>query len=305
VKENAFLPNSQVQNGIQLDQVLQAFDPVTRQAFRNWQQDLAIGSVGQGRNLNDAFGNLPEFVRSAGDLLDVLNAQSAAVRGLVRNTGVTFAALNQNTQQLRNLVVNTQAVFSATASQQRALADTFRIFPTFLDESKATFTKLQQFAINTDPLIRELQPSTHALAPTLHDVRLLAPDLRQTFVNLDPLITASQTGLPALRDVLNGITPLLGNLDPFLEQLNPLLIWLEYYQHQTADFISNGEGALAVGRSSSREEHWSQPRLALRRLCVSRPARDGWRSPPPRRSPRPSSSGRSAPAPRAPPAVTR
>ena len=77
-------------------------------------------------------------------------------------------------------------------------------------------------------------------------MRKLAPDLRQTFVNLDPLITASQTGLPALRDTLSGITPLLANLDPFLQQLNPLLQWLEYYQHQTADFISNGAGAIAA-----------------------------------------------------------
>jgi virulence factor Mce-like protein len=246
VKENGFLSNSQVKNGIQLDQVIQAFDPVTRQAFRSWQQDLAVGSQGQGQNLNDALGNLPEFTRSAGDLLDVLNAQSAAVHDLVLNTGVTFGAINRNTQQLHNLIVNAGNVFDATSQQQNALAQTFKIFPTFLDESKSTFAKLQTFANNTEPLIRDLRPGFHDLAPTLRDVRKLAPDLRQTFVNLDPLITASQTGLPALRDTLSGIQPLLANLDPFLEQLNPLLQWLEYYQHQTADFISNGAGAIAA-----------------------------------------------------------
>ena len=82
------------------------------------------------------------------------------------------------------------------------------------------------------------------LQPTLRDTRALAPDLEHLFRNLDPLITASKTGLPALRDVLNGTTPLLGQLQPFLEQLNPILQWLEYYQRQTADFISNGAGAL-------------------------------------------------------------
>ena len=246
VPDNGFLSNSQVKNGIQLDQVIQAFDPVTRQAFRSWQQDLAVGSVGQGHNLNDAFGNLPEFTRSAADLLDVLNAQSAAVHDLVLNTGVTFGAINHNTAQLHNLVVNAGNVFDATSQEQAALAQTFKIFPTFLDESKATFTKLQSFTINTEPLIRDLKPATHDLTPTLRDVRRLAPDLRQTFINLDPLITASQTGLPALHDTLAGLQPLLANLDPFLEQLNPLLQWLEYYQHQTADFISNGAAALAA-----------------------------------------------------------
>jgi ABC-type transporter Mla subunit MlaD len=226
--------------------VLKAFDPTTRQAFRSWQQDLAAGATGQGQSLNDAFGNLPEFARSTSDLFSVLNAQSAALHDLVLNTGVTFAAINRNTQQLHNLIVNAGNVFDATSQEQNALAQTFKIFPTFLDESKATFQKLQGFSTNTEPLIRDLGPATHDLTPTLRDVRKLAPDLRQTFVNLDPLITASQTGLPALRQTLSGVQPLLANLDPFLEQLNPLLQWLEYYQSQTSDFISNGATTLAA-----------------------------------------------------------
>ena len=246
VPENGFLGGSQVKDGIQLDQVIQAFDPVTREAFRSWQQSLAAGSQGQGQNLNDAIGNFPEFTRSASDLLNVLNSQSNALHYLVLNTGVTFGAINRSTTQLRNLIVNSGNVFQATSDQQNALAETFKIFPTFLDESKATFAKLQTFSNNTEPLIRDLRPAMHDLAPTLADVRKLAPDLKQTFVNLDPLITASKTGLPALRDVLRGLQPLLGNLDPFLEQLNPLLQWLEYYQHQTADFISNGASAIAA-----------------------------------------------------------
>src|SRR5260370_4234164 len=114
IKEGGFLANTQVKKNVYLDQVLQAFDPVTRDAFRHWQQDLAAGAQGHGQDLNDAFGSLPGFVASASDLLDVLNSQSAAVRALVRNTGVTFAALNQNRAQLRNLIVNGGARFPAT-----------------------------------------------------------------------------------------------------------------------------------------------------------------------------------------------
>ena len=92
--------------------------------------------------------------------------------------------------------------------------------------------------------MRELQPAIHDLAPTLQDVRALAPDLRSFFTNLEPLITASEKGLPALTSTLDGTKPLLGELQPFLEQLNPILQWLEYYQRDTADFISNGAGAI-------------------------------------------------------------
>jgi hypothetical protein len=156
-----------------------------------------------------------------------------------------FRALSQDQQSLHDLIVNSGHVFDATAAQQRNLATTFSIFPTFLDESRKTMARLQSFAIDTHPLIRELQPVARDLKPTLRDVRAFAPDLRSFFRNLNPLITVSQTGLPALRDTLEGTTPTLAQLDPFLEQLNPILQWLERYQHLTANFISNGAGGLA------------------------------------------------------------
>jgi virulence factor Mce-like protein len=254
VPEGGTLSNTQVSNSVQLDQVIQAFDPVTRQSFRSWEQDLATGARGHGGQLNNAIGNLPQFVASAGDLLDVLNAQSQAVSGLVRNTGVVFGAISQNTRQLTNLVTGAGATFAATGAEQRALAQTFQIFPTFLDESKATLAKLQGFAINTEPLIRDLKPAFHDLTPTVHDVRLLAPDLRSTFVKLNPLITESQTALPALRDILAQLRPLLGNLDPFLEQLNPILQWLEFNQLQVGDFISEGATALTAETTPGKSD---------------------------------------------------
>jgi hypothetical protein len=120
-----------------------------------------------------------------------------------------------------------------------------RIFPTFLDESKATLARLQSFSTDTDPLVRDLQPVARDLKPTLADVHALAPDLEHFFRNLDPLIEASKTGMPAARDTLNGLQPMLDALHPFLGQLNPMLQYLEMSQSQVADFISYGGAALA------------------------------------------------------------
>jgi virulence factor Mce-like protein len=244
IPENGWLADGRVHRTVELDEIFQALDPVTRRAFQTWQQDLAKGVVGRGTDLNDALGNLPQFVASGDDVLAVLDAQSSAVRRLVRNTGVTFGALTQNEAQLHNLITNSEDTFGALASQNNALADVFHIFPTFLDESRKTFVKLESFSKNTKPLIDDLRPVARDLRPTLRAVKSFAPDLRNTFIKLDPLITASRTGLPALRDTLNATTPMLGQLQPFLQELNPILQYLEYYQWQTADFISNGAGAL-------------------------------------------------------------
>ena len=192
--------------------------------------------------------------RSPQDGTDLLTRARQPVAGglaaLVRNTGAVFNAISQNEGQLHNLVTGAGKTFDATASRQEALAQTIKIFPTFLDESKATFARLEKFSKDTDPLIQDLRPVARDLKPTLRDVKALSPDLRNLFVKMDPLITASKTGLPALTDTLKAAGPTLGQLQPFLEQLNPVLQWLEYSQLNVADFISNG-----AGRAGRHDRH--------------------------------------------------
>lgn len=157
-----------------------------------------------------------------------------------------FAALSQNQSALRNLITSGENTFATTAGNNNQLAATFHVFPTFLGETRATMARLKAFALDTDPLTRQLEPVAHDLGPTLHSVRVLSPDLRNLFTNLGPLIDVSKTGLPAIRDVLGGATPLLGSLGPFLEQLSPILGWLSLHQQLISDFISNGAYGLAA-----------------------------------------------------------
>jgi virulence factor Mce-like protein len=246
IPEGGRLPNGQVEDTVQLDEIFDALDPQTREDFRTWQQQLAVGIKGRGRDFNDALGTLPGFARDGADILRVLDTQEAAVQRLVKNTGVVFGALTENEQQLENLITGSKRMFDATASKSDALAETIRIFPTFLDESKLTVERVQRFSRDTDPLITDLRPVARDLQPTLRDVRALAPDLERFFDRLDPVITASKTGMPATREVLDGAEPLLAAAGPFLAELNPILEYFEASQWQVADFLSFGAAALAA-----------------------------------------------------------
>jgi virulence factor Mce-like protein len=250
LRDGALLPRGQVANAVQLDQIFNALDPTTRHAFRQWQQELAVAVKGNDQNLNSVVGNLPTFAADASDLLKVLDIQHTAVVNLVRNGGTVFGALGHNQAALRTLITTGEETFRTTAANNKAITDTFHVFPTFLDETKATMARLQSFSQDTDPLVKELEPVATNLKPTLTDVRRLAPSLRSFFVNLGPLITVSKTGLPAIRDTLNGATPLLASLGPFLEQLNPILTWLSLHQQLISDFISNGAAGIAAKTTS-------------------------------------------------------
>jgi hypothetical protein len=199
---------------------------------------------GRSQDLNDSFGNLEGFSVDGAKLLQRLNAQSASVQRLIRNTGVVFAAINQRQGALRQLVVNSNNTFSATASRDQALAETFQVFPTFLDESKATLARLENFSRRTRPLVNELKPSADNLGPTVRDLGDLAPDLEGLFRDLNPLIKASETGVPDLTRVLKGAEPVLESAHLFFPELNPILSLLNFHQGTVAGFITNASADL-------------------------------------------------------------
>jgi phospholipid/cholesterol/gamma-HCH transport system substrate-binding protein len=245
VPDGGMLARGQVQPAVQISQIFDAFDPPTRRAFQVWQQELATAVQGNQQNLSNVLGNLPTFAADASDVLAVLDVQHASVVSLVRNGGTVFDALGHNQTALRSLITSGESVFSETAKNQDKLAETFRVFPTFLRESRITMARLKTFALNTDPVIRQLDLVARDLKPTLQALDQLAPPLRNLFVKLGPLITASQSGLPAYSRVLLGARPTLSALGTFLEQLNPIVKWISLHQQLTSDFISNGAYGIA------------------------------------------------------------
>ncbi|MBV8430614.1 MAG: MCE family protein [Solirubrobacterales bacterium] len=250
--DGAQLPNSQVVPAVQLDQIFNTFDPTTRAAFQQWQQEIAKAVHGNDQNLNDVLGNLPPFAINFTQLLQVLDVEHNAVVSLVQNGGTTFAALNRDPAALSNLITAGDTTFGELARNNTALADVFHVFPTFLTQQRLTMADLETFSKNADPVIRELIPVAQKLKPTLAAVNQLSPYLRTLFQKLGPLVTVSQTGLPATERTLKGLGPntLLDQLGPFLEQLNPILGWIAGHQQLTSDFITNG-GAGFFARTTS------------------------------------------------------
>ena len=247
LKDGGTIPAKSVEPTVELDEIFSAFDKPTREAFRAWVKESAHAIRGSKNNpdstaqdLNDAFGNLGPFASDASDVLGVLDRQQADFGRLIRNTGEVFGAISERDHALRNLITNSDQVFTATNQRDAALREIFRIFPTFLDESKATLARLQTFSNNTKPLVQDLQPVARKLDPTVKDLAGLSPDLRQLFRDLDPLITVSRENLPDAERFLRGASPVLDGLHNFLQEFNPILSYLNYDARSITAFLSNG-----------------------------------------------------------------
>ena len=259
------LADGNVEPTVEIDEIFSAFDPATRQAFRDWLAELQrVVRHGRSQDINDALGNLAPFAEEGAEVLEVLDSQDQAVEELIRNTGEVFEALGEREGQLAELIQNGNNVFEATASRDDALAETFEVFPTFLDESRLTLNRLEGFSRETRPLVNQLKPAADDLAPTVRDLGVLAPDLENLFRDLDPLIDASERNYPALERTLRGAGPLLRDAVPFFQELNPIFSYANFDQRVLALFLVTGGATLNGGLQADPNDGEGVPQRYVR-----------------------------------------
>jgi ABC-type transporter Mla subunit MlaD len=234
------LAKANVAESVQLDEIFRTFDPRTRAAFQEWMQEGAVAISGRGQSFSNALAEFNPFFSELDRVFRLLDTQRLAVKQLFSNGAVTFRALRGREGQLASLIRNSNAVFQTTAARDRDIEALFRAFPTFQDESRLTFDRLKTFALNSDPLFRQLVPAAEQLSPTLIAFSNLAPQAKGFFEGLETVIDRSPSGFPALRKFLRGDFPvLLRALDPFLRNLNPILTGLGLYKNEVTGLVGN------------------------------------------------------------------
>jgi ABC-type transporter Mla subunit MlaD len=247
------LAGANVAESAQLDEIFRTFNPRTRAAFQEWMQEGAVAIAGEGGSLSNGLAELEPFFTEFDKVFRVLDTQRVAVKQLFSNGAVALHALRGREGELAGLIRNSNAVFSTTAARDRDIEALFRAFPTFEDEQKLTFNRLKAFALNSDPLFRQLVPAAKQLSPTLVAFSNLAPQAKGLFEGLETVIDRAPSGFPALRKFLRGDFPvLLRALDPFLRNLNPILTGLGLYKREVTSLMGNVAAATNAVHLSSQ-----------------------------------------------------
>jgi ABC-type transporter Mla subunit MlaD len=255
------VPEANIAESVQLDEIFRTFNPETRAAFQGWMQEAAVAINGQGQSLSYAIGELEPTFTDFDKLFRVLDTQRVAVGQLFRNGATTFRALRGREGELASLIQSSNAFFGTTARRDRDIEALFRAFPTFQDESRLTLNRLKAFALNTDPLMRQLVPAAEQLSPTLIAFARLAPEAKGFFDGLETVIARAPTGFPALRKLFrDDFPPLLRAADPFLRNLNPVLTGLNLYKHEFTSFFANAaaatNGELTTENAAGEKTHF-------------------------------------------------
>jgi ABC-type transporter Mla subunit MlaD len=234
------LPEAQIAESVQLDEIFRTFNAKTRAAFQTWQQEAAVAIAGQGGSLSYAFGELEPAFTQFDRLFRVLDSQRLAVKQIFRNGATSLRALRGRQGELASLIQSSNAVFETTAARDHEIEALFRAFPTFQDESRLTLNRLKSFAVNADPVMKQLVPVAEQLSPTLIAFSNLAPEAKGFFEGLEPVIDRAPTGFPAARKLFRDqFPPLLRAVDPFLRNLNPVITGLGLYKHELTATLGN------------------------------------------------------------------
>ena len=250
--DGATLAKANVAESVQLDEIFRTFDEPTRAAFQEWMREGAVAIGGRGESLSYAFAELDPFFSEFDRLFRLLDTQRLAVRQLFSNGAVSLRALRGRNGELGELIRNSDAVFSTTAARNRDIEALFRAFPTFQDESRLTFERLEEFAINADPLFRQLVPAAEELSPTFIALSRFAPQAKGFFEGLEPVIDRAPSGFGSLRTFLRSDFPvLLRAVDPFLRNLNPIFTGLDLYKRELAATLGNVAAATNAVRLST------------------------------------------------------
>jgi len=262
LQDGATLPKPSVAESVQLDEIFRTFDKPTRAAFQTWMQEGAVSIAGRGQSFSNALGELEPVFGEFDRLFRLLDTQRLAVKQLFSNGATTFRALRGREGQLAGLIRSSNAVFSTTAARNRDIEALFRAFPTFEDEQRVTFDRLKTFAVNADPLFRQLVPAAKQLSPTLIAFSRLAPQAKGLFEGLETVIDRAPNGLGSLRRFLRGDFPiLLRSLDPFLRNLNPILTGLGLYKNEVSSLLGNVASATNAVHLSPQGEQLHVLRL--------------------------------------------
>ena len=237
-----------IEEAVEIDEIISLFDKATRRNFQGWIRELADGDR-QGPRARTSTtrsatcrGSWPR----GDDVLERARRRGAGAAAAGAQLGPRrSSAVNERRGQLRELIGNANDFFGALASRNESLAEAVFIFPTFLDESRATLRAAARPSRAT-PGRWCATCSRWPTRPAAHAARRRPAGARpQGAVPRPRPADRRVAGHAAVapRGSCAGAEPLFEGLHPYLPELNPILSFLNFQQEQVADFIMNGAGS--------------------------------------------------------------
>ena len=229
IPDGGVLSSAQTRGIVDLDQLLDAFDPEARKDLREFIRGSAGLFAGTARQANLAFAYLDPAFAQGGALNREIVRDVAALGRLVRAGGTVSSALASRSSDLGDGISNAAATLRAIASERDSVGNILERTPGVLTRARGTLRTLRGTLSVVKPALREAQPAADPLArvirrlgpvslaatPVIRQVRELLPPVGRTLAELPRLSRYARPALRSSTAALRGSRPIFAGLRPY------------------------------------------------------------------------------------------
>ena len=223
LQDGSRLAASQIVQRQPLDRLLGALDTKTRSNLQALFTGTASALKGRGGDLNQAFAGLGPAAESLAAIVQILDHQRGAVKGLVRDTGTVLNTVAARSSDVQGLVTRGNEVLATTAARNHQITQTVKDLPGLLTQLRTTMRALDHTGLLATPVLQALRPAAGDALPALRGLDALAPKATKLFTSFHRLIPTARRALPAVAQVVNAVTPFADSLYPVAQNIVPVI----------------------------------------------------------------------------------
>jgi ABC-type transporter Mla subunit MlaD len=246
---DATLRASQTSTPVDLDQVMDVFDPDTRARTQELLGELGTGLDGQGMNVNQTLGEAPGLMQNLGSVAAAINSRPGAMHALISSTQGAVAAFDPVRETLADGFQPEAQALQPFASEGGSVEATLDQAPPTLSEVRTGLPPVTALVAQVQGLAQAATPTLSAAPAALNQTSALLTDAQPGLRNadatlhlaaraVDPTLTFLQTAQPALPmidDALAYVLPTVEYVAPRACGLSDAFTgWSEYMKWGTA-----------------------------------------------------------------------
>ena len=171
-------------------------EPV-RQSLAVIIDEFGTGLAARGSDLNAVIHRANPALGDTDKVLQILARQNKTLAALATDSDTVLAPLARERHQISGFVTQANTTAVASAARAREISQTFRLFPTYLQQLRPLMADLGTLADQGTPLLTSLGQSASALGQQFANLTPFADKARTALINLGASAKASQPSLVA------------------------------------------------------------------------------------------------------------
>lgn len=233
------IPSAQTENALDLDQVLDVFDPATRTALTGTLDELGRGVRGHQEDLGDALREGPPALLNLRTVAATLADPRTGLRGLLGSADRLTAQLSPRSEQLRRLLVQTDATVAALAVDGAVpLRTTLRDLPPTLTQAREALDSLNGPLGDARQAVTTIRPGGEALAKATPDLRGVLREGQGPLRRVPGVAESAEPAVESLTRAVSDLRPLTPELRRAVSDLNRFLVGASPYACDVGRFFN-------------------------------------------------------------------